>query len=74
MIEQAPKTTDKFDVYNAELYIYTCTHENKYDWRMPTIRECADLIITGSWNASDFKRKTLVPYMWKVSPVRTKDD
>jgi hypothetical protein len=74
MIEQASKTTDKFDAYSAEIYIYTCTHDNKYDWRMPTIRECADLIITGSWNASDFNRKTIVPYMWKVTPVRTNND
>jgi hypothetical protein len=74
MIERAPKTTDKFDAYSAEIYIYTCTHDNKYDWRMPTIRECADLIITGSWNASDFNHMTMSPHRWKVTPVRTNND
>jgi len=27
----------------AELYIWTLTHENKYDWRFPTRDECVKL-------------------------------
>jgi len=38
MLEQAPIT--KFvTIDEAELYTYTCTHDNKYDWRMPTQHE-----------------------------------
>jgi hypothetical protein len=38
MIEQAPISPPlMYD--EAELYTYTCTHDNKYDWRMPTQHE-----------------------------------
>lgn len=76
MIELAPKTTDKLDPYRAELYIWTCTHSGKHDWRFPTTRETAELDITGSWNTSDFKafdihQMIIERYHWKVTPVRT---
>ena len=71
MIELAPKTTYKLDADRAELYIYTCTHDDKYDWRFPTRSETSELFISGSWNASDFTRKTMSPYNnWTVTPVR----
>jgi hypothetical protein len=75
MIELAPKTIDKLDAYRAELYIWTCTHNGKNDWRFPTTRETAELDITGSWQTSDFEnfdieQMVLDGYDWRVVPVR----
>jgi hypothetical protein len=72
MIEAAPKTTAKLYSDSAELYMWTCTHNNKYDWRFPTTSECEELGITGCWHVSDFNYT--ITYSWKVTPVRTKDD
>jgi hypothetical protein len=66
MIEIGPTTTTWFDYDGAWLYIATCTHNNKYDWRMPTIE---DSILDGrieGWIDSEYD------YAWTdiVTPVR----
>ena len=37
-IELAPRSIE-LTAYDAELYIWTCSHNNKHDWRFPTILE-----------------------------------
>jgi hypothetical protein len=73
MIEQATTKRRNFSYDEAWLYVATCTHKKKYDWRMPTMlehfgRKYQPLII-GQWYERDyFEHRTY------VTPVRTKDD
>jgi len=42
--EIAPKETEiKANWYDANLYCATLTHDNKYDWRLPTIEELYEI-------------------------------
>ena len=38
MIERAPETPIH-NIELTELFAWTCTHNDKYDWRVPTILE-----------------------------------
>ena len=73
MIEQATTKRYCFPYDEAWLYVATCTHKKKYDWRMPTIQEHFGRqyrpLILGQWYERDyFDHRTY------VTPVRTKDD
>jgi hypothetical protein len=53
----------------AWLYCTTCTHNNKYDWRFPTIADVADY--KSIIDTNNLKQ----PYDWfYVTPVRDNDD
>jgi hypothetical protein len=39
MIERAPRSTTRLTLDEAWLYTITLTHDNKYDWRLPTAQE-----------------------------------
>jgi hypothetical protein len=45
----------------AELYAWTCTHENKYDWRFPTRDECLKLSSGPIWSDSLIKSPYIEP-------------
>lgn len=72
MIEVAPLSPiiAKDIAGQAWLFVATCTHNGKYDWRVPTEDECErdrSLLITH--NATD----NFIPAI-QISPVRDKDD
>jgi hypothetical protein len=76
MIEQATTKRKHISFDEAWLYCATCTHNGKYDWRMPTRREHDRRVYrplkTNQWNDEGYhcweKRRVY------VTPVRTKDD
>jgi hypothetical protein len=45
----------------AELYIWTLTHENKYNWRFPTRDECLKLSSGPIWSDSLIKSPYIEP-------------
>jgi len=45
----------------AELYIWTLTYENKYDWRFPTRDECLKLSSGPIWSDSLIKSPYIEP-------------
>lgn len=45
----------------AELYIWTLAHENKYDWRFPTRDECLKLSSGPIWSDSLIKSLYIEP-------------
>jgi hypothetical protein len=52
----------------AWLYCVTCTHNNKYDWRFPTIGDVLE-------HPQILKNNFTPPYdLFYVTPVRDKDD
>ena len=57
----------------AILYVWTCTHDNKYDWRFPTLHESSKHSFTG-WNEYDlyvFEHEVSYdPIYWTITPVR----
>jgi hypothetical protein len=70
MIDQAPISPPlMYD--EAELYTYTCTHDNKYDWRMPTQDEWNRTVGMTGWyellNMQMYRPNLTV----QVIPVRT---
>ena len=55
----------------AELYTYTCTHDNKYDWRMPTQHEWNHTVgMTGWYELLNMQIQKYQPKV-QVIPVRT---
>jgi hypothetical protein len=71
MIEFGPELLRVLTYDEAWLYCATLTHNNKYDWRIPTDYEFTynDEIDEESFDQSDEPR----PSHWRVQPVRTKD-
>lgn len=67
MIEIAP-LSDKMSYDEAWLYCATLTHNNKYDWRIPT-----DYEFTYNDEIDEEAVYELRPSYWRVQPVRTKD-
>lgn len=57
----------------AFLYVWTCTHNNKYDWRLPALHESSKHNLTG-WNEYDlyvFEHEiSYDPIYWTITPVR----
>ena len=73
MIEQAEPSLHKLSHDNAWLYCATFTHDNKYDWRLPTDHELNtnDLLICNfqfTWAEDDMATS----YVLYVVPVRDK--
>jgi hypothetical protein len=50
MIELADMSPNSKSCEEAELYIWTLTYENKYDWRFPTREECVNLTDGPVWS------------------------
>jgi hypothetical protein len=75
MIELGPHDDCFVTIDEAMLYIYTLTHNNKYDWRFPTAAEYDDTdeMPPMTWHStwSDYNNKDLER---AVYPVRDKDD
>jgi len=72
MIEFAPETNDCMDYDRAWLYCVTCTHDNKYDWRLPTRKEYHNSPIIRSWFEAGI-RSPGRDWTFYVTPVRDKD-
>ena len=73
MLELGPETNERVDYDTAWLHCATCTHDNYYDWRLPTHKEYMDSPIIRSW----FEAGIRMPgrdWTFYVTPVRTKDD
>lgn len=76
MIEVAPLSPiiTKDISSQAWLFVATCTHNGKYDWRVPTEDECErdrSLLITH--HATDSDKNDFITAI-QISPVRDKDD
>lgn len=78
MIEKAP-TSKPVNVEDCMLYLITCNHNNKNDWRLPSQDETRQYRLPMGWTASAntiywqdhwFKNQQV----YQVTPVRTKDD
>jgi hypothetical protein len=89
MLEIAPILNEYLNYDEAWLYCATCTHDNKYDWRIPTHDEYEDIdrISLSAYDDSDeddFRDSNLnsLPTVKSlkflsirvVQPVRTNDD
>ena len=76
MIEHAPETPIH-SVEITELFAWTCTHNNKYDWRVPTKleqREASSNTRLATVYCDDVETETGWPrgyYTAKFIPVRT---
>ena len=75
MIEQAPKSP-KLNRDEAFLWVWTCSHNNKYDWQLPIRHDANDGWDT--WNAyklNMFEHESSYEWMhWPITPVRTTND
>lgn len=75
MIEQAPESP-KLYRDEAFLWAWTCSHNNKYDWQLPTSDEANDN--WNSWNSyklNMFEHESSYEWMlWPITPVRTTND
>jgi hypothetical protein len=73
MIEQAPKSP-KLNRDEAFLWVWTCSHNNKYDWQLPIRHDPSDGWDT--WNAyklNMFEHESSYEWMlWPITPVRDK--
>jgi len=75
MLEFGPETNDCIDYDRAWLYCVTCTHDNKYDWRLPTRKEYHNSPIIMSWfNCDNIQTLSYEKGGFRVTPVRDKDD
>jgi hypothetical protein len=54
MIEHADESPHKITCDEAWLYCATLTHNNKYDWRMPTYDERMKLEFFDIWDIVDY--------------------
>ncbi len=75
MLEFGPEANERVKYDEAWLYCVTCTHDNKYDWRLPTHKEYTDSPIMMSWFDCDdgYVQAPLYKCGFHVTPVRTKD-
>ena len=77
MIEYGLKleTAEVYDT--AWLYCATQTHDNKYDWRLPTKTEWHKFFrqdpVAPNYSRVWYEDR-ITPYRWFCLPVRTKDD
>ena len=71
MIELALRTLKEMPYDEAWLYCVTCTHDNYYDWRIPTVDEYKSSRCVLSWHETRYK---FLDPRYHVTPVRTKDD
>lgn len=53
MIEQAPASPQPLSIEDTFLYTITCSHNNHYDWRLPTHKEVAYYALTNCWRNID---------------------
>lgn len=78
MIELGPHADCFVTIDEAMLYIYTLTHNNKYDWRFPTAAEYDDTdeMPPMTWHStwSDYTVHYAKDSERAVYPVRDKDD
>jgi len=76
MIELAPRLEKDVDYDTAWLYHATCTHDDKYNWRLLTKNEYYfdDRFKVGGYNgnAGVWYEDRITPYQWYCLPVRTK--
>jgi hypothetical protein len=74
MIERAPQSgliQGKHFRDDSWLYCVTCTHDNKYDWRMPTPDERHhDMSLACRFTDKDLKLVNVI----RICPVRDTDD
>jgi hypothetical protein len=68
MLELAPRTLERMDYDEAMLYCYTCTHNDCYDWRIPTADEYKSSRCVLSWHETRYK---FLDPEYHVIPVRT---
>ena len=77
MIEIAPESEVNLSIDMAWLYCVTLTHNEKYNWRMPTYMEKSCSIPRPpflSWDSSDFASGPVYNMLsHKVIPVRDSD-
>lgn len=71
MIEFAPEAIERVEYDEAWLYCVTCTHDNHYDWRLPTYKEYNRSTFIRTWYEDRPDDKLPDRH---VIPVRTKDD
>lgn len=70
MIDLAPQV-NALTMVEAWLYCATCTHNNKYDWRLPTHAEyLTSTFPSGLWNESDVDYNIWMDNRYNVVPVR----
>ena len=70
MIELAYKSQDKLCKDPAWLYCATCTHDNKYDWRLPTDHELnTDELLNSSYQFT-WAEDDMAGYVLYAIPVR----
>ena len=73
MFEQAPLLAKYVSIDEAELHVMTLTHNNKYDWRFPTIPELKSIPFRSRpicWHQHDLIAR-LDDMKCAVIPVRT---
>jgi hypothetical protein len=77
MIEFSIRPQEEMDYDTAWLYCVTCTHDNYYDWRLPTHIEYNESPLIMNWYEDRYlelgfgvgnRQRNL-----HVTPVRTKD-
>jgi hypothetical protein len=75
MIEIGPRTKKKMSYDDAWLYCATLTHDNYYNWRIPTQQEYLDpdFVHSHVWDQSDAKTYRLKDIMFPTVPVRDSD-
>ena len=78
MIEQAPQSP-KLYRDEAFLWVWTCSHNNKYDWQLPSSTDAKEANDGwNNWNAyklNMFKHDKSYEWMhWPITPVRTTND
>ncbi len=80
MIELAPMPTTRLTLDDAWIYTITLTHDNKYDWRLPTAWEFNNVMVGSPplWihehlvsNINHYKFPSKLAC--NTFPVRTKD-
>jgi hypothetical protein len=82
MIELSPIHEARFSYDAAFIYCITCTHDNKYDWRFPTVDDDTELGCIEYarpegciWYGDEFKIWSKFPWeTWRLILVRDKDD
>ena len=80
MIELGPTSKVKLSIDMAWLYCATLTHDEKYNWRMPTYNERWNSIPGSSltWDSDEYQSGTAyneynITPSYKVIPVRDSD-
>lgn len=77
MIEYGPKLEDVLEYDTAWLHCATLTHNNLYDWRLPTDLEWYKFFRdepTGVNYSTVWYEDRITPYKWRCLPVRTIND